>query len=129
MSATFGAGLLETALTVASQHAPALLSVYDVAATGPLRDVVACSTKFGVGFVLGPIAPNAVARLRIRRAADSNPTELAPAAAVLHALHRENPAARGLPLLQAIARKEPGVIRIAAGPRLMLDVEILPWAM
>ena len=126
---TFGAGLLETALTVSSNASPALLSVYDVPATGPLRDVVACSTKFGVGFVLAPDQPNAVARLRIRRAADGKPTELAQAASVLHAVHRENPAARSLALLQAMARKEPGAIRIAAGPRLMLDVEILPWAM
>jgi len=36
---------------------------------------------------------------------------------------------RLLALLQAIARKESGAICIAAGPRLMLDVEILPWAM
>ena len=125
---TFGAGLLETALTVAANAAPAVLSAYDVPATGPLRDVVACSTKFGVGLVLGPDRPDAAARLRIRRAAATEPTELASAAAVLHALHRSNPAARGLALLQAIARKEPGVIRIAAGPRLMLDVEIVPWS-
>ena len=125
---TFGAGLLETALSVAANAAPALLSVYDVPATGPLRDVVACSTKFGVGLLLGPDRPDAAARLRIRRAANGEPTELASAAAVLHALHRSNPAARGLALLQAIARKEPGVIRIAAGPRLMLDVEIVPWS-
>jgi hypothetical protein len=124
---TFGAGLLETALTIASNHAPALLSVYDVAATGPLRDVVACSTKFGVGFVLAPDRTDAAARLRIRRVADGKPTELASAASVLHAVHRENPAARSLELLQAIARKESGVIRIAAGPRLMLDVEIVSW--
>jgi hypothetical protein len=126
---TVGAGLLETALTVTSNASPALLSVYDVPAIGPLHDVVACTTKFGAGFVLGPDRPDAVARLRIRRAADDKPTELAPAASVLHAVHRENPAARSLALLQAIARKEPGAIRIAAGPRLMLDVEILPWAM
>jgi hypothetical protein len=126
--ATFGAALLETALSVASNASPALLSVYDVPATGPLGDVVACSTTFGVGFVLGPDQQNAAARLRIRRAEDGTPTELAQAASVLHAVHRENPAARSLALLQAIARKEPGAICIAAGPRLMLDVEILPWA-
>jgi Beta-ketoacyl synthase, N-terminal domain len=125
--ATFGAGLLETALVAASNGSPALLSVYDVPAAGPLGDVVACSTKFGVAFVLGPDRENAVARLRIRRGADGKATALASAAAVLHAVHRENPAARSLALLQAIARKEPGVIRIAAGPRLMLDVEIVSW--
>jgi hypothetical protein len=126
---TFAAGLLETALTVTSNASPALLSAYDVPATGPLRDVVACSTKFGVGLVLGPDQTTALARLRIRRGTDAKPTELASAASVLHAVHRENPAAHSLALLQAIARKEPGAIRIAAGPRLMLDVEILPWAM
>jgi hypothetical protein len=125
---TFGAGLLETALIASDGGEPALLSVYDVAATGPLRDVVGCSTKFGVGLVLGPDRADAFARLRIRRGADGSATPLASTAAVLHAVHRENPAARSLAFLQAIARKEPGVIRIAAGPRLMLDVEIVSWS-
>ena len=125
--ATFGAGLLETSLIAASTGAPALMAAYDVPATGPLRDVVACDSKFAVGFVLAAHHAAAAARIRITLSDRPMSAELASDASVLHASHRDNPAARSLGLLQAIARKEPGVVRIAAGPRLMLDVEILPW--
>ncbi|MEP6484699.1 MAG: beta-ketoacyl synthase chain length factor [Rudaea sp.] len=127
--ATFGAGFLETALIVAASGQPALLSAYDVAAIGPLRDVVACDSKLGIGLVLAKNHAAPVATLRVRHGIDSAPPRLASGRSVLHASHHENPAARGLDLLQAIARKESGVIRIAAGPRLVLDVEILPWSM
>lgn len=125
--ATFGAGLLETSLIATSTDHAALLAAYDVPAAGPLRDVVACDSKFAVGMVLATRCATPVARIRI--ALDNNPsaTELASGASVLHASHHDNPAARGLGLLQAIARKEPGVVRVPAGPRLVLDVEILPW--
>ena len=68
-----------------------------------------------------------IARIRIALDNNSSAAELASDASVLHASHHDNPAARSLDLLQAIARKEPGVVRVPAGPRLVLDVEILPW--
>ncbi len=125
--ATFGAGLLETSLIAFSTGEPALLAAYDVPATGPLRDVVACDSKFAVGFVLAANHDTPVARIRITLNDQPTSAELASDASVLHASHHDNPAARSLGLLQAIARKEPGVVRVAAGPHLMLDVEILPW--
>ncbi len=124
--ATFGAGLLETSLIAASTGF-ALLAAYDVPAAGPLRDVVACDSKFAVGMVLATQCATPIARLRIALGNSSSAAELASDASVLHASHHDNPAARSLGLLQAIARKEPGVVRIPAGPHLMLDVEILPW--
>lgn len=127
--ATFGAGLLETSLIALSTGEPALLAAYDVPAKGPLRDVVACDSKFAVGLVLAAHHATPVARIRITLSDQPARAELASGASVLHASHRDNPAARSLGLLQAIARKEPGVVRVAAGPRLMLDVEILPWWM
>lgn len=125
--ATFGAGLLEASLIAVSTGEPALLAAYDVPATGPLRDVVACESKFAVGLVLAAQHATPIARIRITL--DNHPAEaeLAPGASVLHASHHDNPAARSLDLLQAIARKQPGRVRVAAGPRLSLDVEILPW--
>jgi hypothetical protein len=125
--ATFGAGLLETSLVALSTGEPALLAAYDVPATGSLRDVVACDSKFAVGLVLAAHHTTPVARIRIVLSDEPASAELASGASVLHASHHDNPAARSLSLLQAIARKKSGVVRIAAGPRLMLDVEILPW--
>ena len=123
---TFGAGLLETSL-IAASTGRALLAAYDVPAAGPLRDVVACDSKFAVGMVLAAECAKPVARIRIALGNNPAAAELAPDASVLHASHHDNPAARSLALLQAIARKEPGVVRVAAGPHLMLEVEILPW--
>ncbi|HEX3896742.1 MAG TPA: beta-ketoacyl synthase chain length factor [Rudaea sp.] len=123
---TFGAGLLETSLVAASTGQAALLAAYDVPAAGALRDVVACDSKFAVGMVLATQCAAPVARIRI--ALDNkSAAELASDASVLHASHRDNPAARSLGILQSIARKEPGVVRVPAGPHLTLDVEILPW--
>lgn len=121
---TFGAGLLETSLLAAQSQSPALLAAYDVPAFGPLADVIATRSKLGIGLLLTADRADAPLRLSIRRAAVPDTPRLASGASVLHASHHENPAARGLDLLQAIARKQPGVVRIAAGPRLMLDVEI-----
>ena len=77
--------------------------------------------------VLAAHCATPVARLRIALGNSPSSAELASDASVLHASHHDNPAARSLGLLQAIARKEPGVVRVPAGPHLMLDVEILPW--
>jgi hypothetical protein len=124
---TFGAGLLETSLNAVSIGQPALLAAYDVPAAGPLRDVVACDSKFAVGMVLATDCANPIARIKIALDNVAATAELASGASVLHASHKDNPAARSLGLLQAIAQKRPGVVRVPAGPRLMLDVEILPW--
>ena len=123
---TFGAGLLETSF-IAVSTGRALLAAYDVPAAGPLRDVVACDSEFAVGMVLAIQSATPIARIRIALDNNSSAAELASDASVLHASHHDNPAARSLDLLQAIARKEPGVVRVPAGPRLVLDVEILPW--
>ena len=125
--ATFGAGLLETSLIAVSTGQPALLAAYDVPGAGPLRDVVACDSKFAVGMVLAVHCAAPVARIRIALDNKASAVKLASGASVLHASHHDNPAARSLDLLQAIARKEPGVVRVPAGPHLVLDVEILPW--
>ena len=120
---TFGAGLLETALVAADSGEPALLAAYDVPAVGPLGDIIRSRTKLGIGVLLATTHPNPLARIRVRTRTGTAP-RLASDASVLHASHQENPAAQGLGLLQALARKEPGVVRIAAGPRLMLEMEI-----
>ena len=124
--ATFGAGLLETALVAADSGEPALLAAYDVPAVGPLSDMIRSRTTLGIGLLLAVTHPNPLARIRVQTRTGTS-LQLASDASVLHASHQENPAARGLGLLQALARKEPGVVRIAAGPRLVLEMEICPW--
>jgi hypothetical protein len=52
---------------------------------------------------------------------------LAPEPALLHAVHGDNPVARSLPLLVALARGERQTLALQAGPRLYLELEISPW--
>jgi len=119
-AATFGAALLEAALV--AQHEAALLVVYDVAAAGPLQDVIACRRSFAAAFVLAPVSARAGTRLRLR-ARDGAGT-LARDAALLHANQRDNPAACSLPLLAALAGGAATELAFEAGPQLHLDMEI-----
>lgn len=123
--ATFGAGLLEAALIADAESCPVLLVAYDVAAEGPMRDVVACSTPFAVAMVVAPERRDGHPRLHINLDHGA-PTrgELAPATLLLHACHRDNPAADSLPLLRALAQRETAELNLAAGPHLNLHVEI-----
>jgi len=120
-AATFGAALLETALLAHDESEPVLLVAYDIAASGALQDVIACRSRFAVALVVTPLA-YASARLRVRTRAGE--PMLAPEPALLHANHKDNPAARSLPLLVALLRRERTILQLAAGPQLTLEVEI-----
>ena len=153
---TFAAGLLEAALLAQSEGMPVLFAACDLPASGPLRDVVSCRTPFAVALVLAPRREQrggATLRLDLRAsvtqvglglpghsgsrpshlgsgpaAAPGDPwPELAPEAALLQAVYDENPAARSLPLLIALARANKQTLMMAAGPRLNLELEVLPW--
>ncbi|HEY7871359.1 MAG TPA: beta-ketoacyl synthase chain length factor [Rudaea sp.] len=120
--ATFGAGLLEAALLAHGESRDVLLCAYDVPASGPLRDVIACRSRFAAALVLAPSSAHAVARAKLR-VGDGVET-LAPVPPLLHASHAGNPAAASLPLLAALARREPAALRIAIAPSLNLHLEI-----
>ena len=117
-AASFGAGLLEAALRACVESEPVLLVASDVAACGPLRDVIPSRRTFAVAFVLAPESPRALARMRVRTG------EVASAPPLLHASANGNPAAACLPLLAALARREAGRLHVAAGPAFSLDMEI-----
>jgi hypothetical protein len=85
---------------------------------------VPCHTAFAVALVLSPMSPRAIAQLRVQP--ERGAAELAPDAGVLQALHRDNPAARSLPLLRALARRERCTLMLGAGTELNLHMEILP---
>lgn len=119
---SFGAGLLEAAVRACGESEPVLLVVYDIAASGPLRDTIASRSAFSAAFVLAPWLPRAVARARLQVGAGV--ATLAPMPPLLHASHAGNPAAASLPLLAALARRKTAALRIAAAPSLHLDMEI-----
>ena len=104
--ASLGAGLLESAAQCVTAMRPVLLVSSDVPYLEPLHGVRPMPDAFGLALVLDPDAPAApCARLHIG---------IAPAGAVptrcdhpaLEALRGAVPAARSLPLLQALARGE-----------------------
>lgn len=125
-AATFGAGLLEAALLATGEKVPVTYAAYDIAASGPLADVVPCRSAFALGLVLAPRRERPGAALRLRLAA-APAAHLAPEPAVLHAAHRDNPAAYGSPLLKMLANAESGILRVPAGPRLDLILEVSTW--
>ena len=105
---TFAAGLLQAAAGVATRAAPVLLCVYDLPMPEPLRRVRPTGSVFGVGLVLAPPGTaGALAELGV--AYDAAPPDTgseAPRLPALAALARQNPAARALRLLEALARAE-----------------------
>jgi len=124
---TFAAGLLEAALLARSEDASVLFVACDLPACGPLADVVSCRTPFAVALVMSPQRDRGGAALRlVSQAAPSCPA-LAPEPALLHAVHSDNPVARSLPLLVALAGGEGQTFTLQAGPRLYLELEISPW--
>ena len=123
--ATFGAGLLEAALLAQSENVPVLFAVYDLAASGPLGDVIACRLPFAAAFVLAPGRERAGASLRLELRPGT--AALAPAPALLQAVYQENPAARCLPLLSALAEPAARTFELSAGPQLTLHTEVGLW--
>jgi len=108
-----------------SENVPVLFAVYDLAANGPLGDVIACRIPFAAAFVLAPANDHAGATLRLTPRAGV--AELAPSAPLLHAVYQENPAARCLPLLSALAEPAARTFQLSAGPQLTLHTEVGLW--
>ena len=124
--ATFGAGLLEAGLLAATESVPVVFAAYDIAASGPLADVVPVRKPLAVAFVLAPRGEHPGVRVRLGNA-PGPAAALAPAPGVLHPLHGDNPVAYGLPLLAALARGAAQTLVLPAGPRLNLELEIATW--
>lgn len=98
---TFAAGLLESLTQVAVDEQDSLLIASDTAYPHPLRGVRPTRDAFGVALVLAPRASaQTLARIDVRLT-DAPATTLSSPA--LEALRLDNPAARALPLLAALA--------------------------
>ncbi len=125
-SATFAAGLLEAMVLAATEDTPVLFAAYDIAASGPLADVVKSRSVLGIALVITPRRDRAGAALRLTLVPATAP-ELAPDSALLHPLHGDNPIAYGLPLLTALGLGEARTLVLPAGPRTNLNLEISTW--
>lgn len=110
--ASFAAGLLEAVVQVASEQAPVLLIAHDTPLPEPLNSVRPMSAIFGTALVLSAEA-SAQSLARIELAIEPRLTALTRMAdGALDGLRTGNPAARALPLLSALARREAAVLHV-----------------
>jgi hypothetical protein len=122
--ASFGAGLLEALSQLASGAPAVLLLAYDEDYPLPLRAVRPIPDPFGVALLLRSDdegSDGAMARLQVAFGGKP-PTLLADAA--LETLRRSIPAARGLPLLESIARRRSGPITLDYLGEQRLELEV-----
>lgn len=115
--ASFGAGLLEALAQVASRNAPVLLVAADVPYPAPLAAKRPISDTFGVALLLAP-------GTQLRLALVDEAASTACGHPGLDALRLGIPAARALPLLQAIARGGPARLMLEGLPGLSLQLAL-----
>jgi len=126
--ASFAAGLLEAMTQVAVDQTPVLLVAYDVGYPEPLRTARPIPDAFGVAMVLSPPIPAAgspLARITVALT-DAHPDSMPDPQ--LETLRTAIPAARSLPLLRKLARREPGqvVLEYLDFPRIAVEVAACP---
>ena len=111
---SFAAGLVEAVTQVVVQAEPVLLVAFDTDYPEPLRSCRSVPDTFGLALVLSPVrTAHSLGRVSLNPASYLSPD---PADvledAVLEAQRQSIPAARGLPLLAALARQKAGVVRL-----------------
>jgi len=104
--ASFAAGLLESVLQVSVEQAALLYVSHDTRLPEPLHRARPIGSIFGLALVLAPQrGTHSLARIEL--AIESQPQALARMpSADLDSLRTDNPTARSLPLLAALARRE-----------------------
>lgn len=122
---SFAAGLLEAVTFVSVEQRPLLLVAYDLAVPAPLNEARPIMTGFAVAFVLAPPSDGAFAILRLRLDEGQEPESTGLEDLALERVRRDNPAARSLPLLRAIATggAQRVVVSLLDSQQLVLDID------
>lgn len=121
---SFGAGLLEAVAHVAVEQVPALLVAYDASYPEPLHRVRPLAEAFAIALLLAPEAgPRALAAIEMSLVGDAADALDDPG---LEAQRTGAPAARGLPLLRAIARGASSRVVLDYLPGRQLAVTVTP---
>jgi hypothetical protein len=126
---SFAAGLVDAAAQVTSDNRAVALIAYDLPYPEPLNARRTINSTFAVALILAPAPTDksfAYLTVRCDRAAR---LASAMADAALEALRADNPAARSLPLLAALARRSPAEISLeyVFGNMLAISVVPAPW--
>lgn len=123
---SFANGLLEAAIQTSAEQQPVLLVAYDHPVPFPLSDPIPITLPFATSLLLSvdPAAGDNLAELDLQLARTGEETCLTDAA--LEQLRLNNPAARALPLLQALASGTQRQLILPYLPELRLAVGIKP---
>jgi len=111
----FASGLLQAAIQVAAIRQPVLFTACDTPLDHPLAAKRPTACAFGLALVLAPDGPGAMLGIGY----EAQPCDEA-------ALALDNPCARGLPLLEALAAGRPATLRFAMLEDGHLRVEVTP---
>ncbi len=122
--ASFAAGLLEALTQVAVDQSPNLLIAYDSQYPEPLFTKRPILDAFGVALLLSPERRSS-SLAQLRASFTDSPSERMEDAG-LEALRTSIPAARALPLLQALARRERKKVVVDYLDSLQMTVEVNP---
>lgn len=122
---SFAAGLVEAVTVVCVERRPVLLVAYDLVVPAPLSEARPITTGFAVSFALVPPSDRAPVHLHVSLetgGAGDTGRLLDPA---LERIRQDNPAARCLPLLRAIAEGARQTVRLDLhdSQQLVLDID------
>ncbi len=121
---SFGAGLLEAMTQVAVDGESLLLVAYDIDYPEPIRAKRPLPDAFGAALILSPHpCARALARIDVALGGDAADRVSHPQ---LELLRRSIPAARCLPLLEQLARREAGAVVIDYSEWSSIRIEIEP---
>ena len=122
--ATFGAGLLEALAQVAVDGTRCILMVSDTTYPEPVSSVRPIPENFGIALVLAPQrGPQSLARIIAHLNRDPATLLDDP---LLEKLRHVSPAARGLPLLRALALGQPVQVALDYLDDLRIALEVTP---
>ena len=125
---TFGAALLSAFTFAAAERSAVLLVVCDLPLPQPLADHRPIADPFATGIVLEHARPKrAIAQIRVQSIGKSVPESTTmPKLSGLTALMEGNPAARSLPLLEALANSEPSALSVAHASDAVIKLHVDP---
>ena len=123
---TLPAGLLKALAQVHCEARPLLLVFCDSPFPEPLNSVCRVGAPFGFALVLAPgDHKGGIARLAAEYLDAGQVEETRPGIPALQELWKSNPTARGLPLLERLARREAATLQLAYG-RGRIEVQLEP---
>ncbi len=122
--ASFSAGLIEAAVYAQYEPEPVALIAYDIPYPEPLNSKRTISASAGIALLLAAPGqlPASLATIELLGYETGEATTLDDPH--LETVRQGIPAARGLPLLVALARRQPGVLRLGGNRDQVLPIEV-----